>query len=50
MIGKQSEAMKTLGFLNRSLASASEKVKSVAYKTLCRPKVEYAAKVWDPLC
>ena len=44
----ESEAMRTLGLLKRALSVAPEKVKCLAYKTLCRPKLEYAVEVWDP--
>lgn len=45
---KHSEALKTLGMLRRNLMTAPVEIKALAYKTLCRPKVEYAAEVWDP--
>ena len=38
-----SKATKTLGFLRRNLAFAPRSTKEVAYKTLVRPKLEYAA-------
>ena len=38
-----SKATKTLGFLRRNLALAPRSTKEVAYKTLVRPKLEYAA-------
>ena len=37
------KATKTLGFLRRSLALAPRQTKEVAYKTLVRPQLEYAA-------
>ena len=37
-----SKATKTLGFLRRNLAFAPRSTKEVAYKTLVRPKLEYA--------
>ena len=40
--------MRTLGMLKRSIATAPEKVKCLAYKTLCLPKLEYAVEVWGP--
>lgn len=43
-----SEASRTLGLLRRALYGAPSSVKAIAYKTLCRPKLEYAAEVWDP--
>jgi hypothetical protein len=43
-----SKASGTLGLLRRTLYNAPAKIKAVAYKTLCRPKLEFAAEVWDP--
>ena len=43
-----SKATKTLGFLRRNLAFAPGHTKEVAYKTLVRPKLEYAAPIWHP--
>ena len=43
-----SKATKTLGFLRRNLAFAPKRTKGVAYKTLVRPKLEYAAPIWSP--
>ena len=43
-----SKATKTLGFLRRNLAFAPRCTKEVAYKTLVRPKLEYAAPIWSP--
>ena len=45
-----SKATKTLGFLRRNLAFAPRSIKEVAYKTLVRPKLEYAATIWSPYC
>ena len=39
---------KTLGFLRRNLALAPRHTKEVAYKTLVRPQLEYAAPIWHP--
>ena len=49
---KQWEVHKTkfLGFLRRDLAFAPMSAKEVAYKTLVRPKLEYAAPFWSPYC
>ena len=43
-----SKATKTLGFLRRNLAFAPRSTKEVAYKTLIRPKLGYAAPIWSP--
>ena len=40
-----SKATKTLGFLRRNLAFSPMSTKEVAYKTLVRPKLEYAAPI-----
>ena len=40
-----SKATKTLGFLRMNLAFALRSTKEVAYKTLFRPKLEYAAPI-----
>ena len=42
------KATKTLGFLRRNFAFAPRHTKEVAYKTLDRPKLEYAAPIWHP--
>ena len=44
---KHSEAVQTLGILKRNIFTAPPKVKLIAYKTLCRPKMEFAMEVWD---
>ena len=43
-----SKATKTLGFLSRNLAFAPRSTKEVAYKTLVRHKLEYAAPILSP--
>ena len=40
------KATKTLGFLRRNLVLASRHTKEVAYKSLVRPQLEYAAPIW----
>ena len=42
------KATKTLGFLQRNLASAHRHTKEVANKTLVHPQLEYAAPIWHP--
>ena len=42
------KATKTMGFLRRNLALAPRHAKEVAYKTLVRPQLEYAAPFWNP--
>ena len=39
--------MQTLGILKRNIHSAPTKVKLIAHKALCRPRMEFAAEVWD---
>ena len=43
-----SKAYKVFGLIKHTLYNAPMKVKLVAYKTLCRPLVEYASEAWDP--
>ena len=45
-----SKETKTLGFFRRNLAFPPRSTKEVAYKTLVRPKLEYAAAIWSPYC
>ena len=42
------KATQTLGFLRQNLALAPRETKDRAYKTLVRPKLEYASPVWNP--
>lgn len=42
------DASKILGFIRRNLSRCDAKVKAAAFKVLVRPKLEYAAAVWDP--
>ena len=46
--GTANKASNTLGFLRRNLSACFTQVKATAYKTLVRPKLEYASSVWDP--
>ncbi|MCG8045233.1 MAG: hypothetical protein JAY66_06065 [Candidatus Thiodiazotropha taylori] len=41
-------ANKTLGFLRRNLKAKRPELREIAYKTIVRPQLEYAAPVWDP--
>ena len=44
-----SKASRILGLLLRhSLAHAPTSTKLLAYKTLCKPLLEYAAELWHP--
>ena len=38
----------TLGFLKRNIRVHNKDLKSIAYKTLVRPKLDYASTVWSP--
>lgn len=42
------KAMRTLGLIKHTLFNADVKIKLLAYKTLCRPLLEYASASWDP--
>ena len=42
------KANQTLGFLKRNIWVHNKDLKSVAYKTLVRPQLEYASTVWYP--
>ena len=41
-------ANQTLGFLKRNIRVHNKDLKSVAYKALVRPQLEYASTVWSP--
>ena len=43
-----SKANQTLGVLRRNLKNCPREIKNMAYKTILRPKMEYAAPIWDP--
>ena len=42
------KANKTLGFVRRNLSDCSAPVKSAAYTTMVRPRLEYSSTVWCP--
>ena len=42
------QLINTMGFLRHNLALAPRQTKEVAYKTLVRPQLEYAAPIWNP--
>ena len=46
---KVARAKQQLGIIKRALHGAIKKTKLLAYSTLCRPLVEYASSVWDPV-
>ena len=43
-----SKASRILGLLIRTLSPCSQNVKSIAYKMLVRPQIEYASEIWNP--
>jgi len=45
IVGKASQ---TLGFVSRTLYACPSHIKMIAYKSLVRPKLEYASTIWDP--
>lgn len=44
----QKKAMRSLGYLRRTLRKSTQEIKLLAYKTYVRPILEYASTVWDP--
>ena len=42
------KASRTLGLPKRTLSPCSQNVKSIAYKMLFCPQLEYASEVWNP--
>ena len=47
---KIASARKLLGAIKSMLHDASIKGKTLTYTSLCRPILEYADVVWDPVC
>ena len=43
-----SKANRMLGLLRRNIYNCSTRTKSIAYKTLIRPRLEYCSAIWDP--
>ena len=43
-----SKASRTLGFLRRNFKMAPPRIRELAYCTMIRPQVEYAASAWSP--
>ena len=41
-------ANRTLGFIKRNIKTKHENIKTLAYKTLVRPQLEYASCAWSP--
>ena len=39
---------RALGFIKRNIKTSSKDTKSIAYKSLVRPTLEYASTVWSP--
>ena len=46
---KTRKANKVLGCIRHTLHDAPQQAKLLAYKTLCRPILEYSDTVWDPV-
>ncbi|KAJ8025928.1 Exosome complex component CSL4 [Holothuria leucospilota] len=42
------KANKMLGLLKRNIYYCSKSTRSIAYKSLVRPKLEYCSTIWDP--
>ena len=47
---KIASARKLLGAIKFMLHGATMKGKTLAYTSLCRPILEYADVIWDPVC
>ena len=46
---KISKAKQQLGMIKRAFHEAAKDAKKLAYTSLCRPHLEYASAVWDPV-
>ena len=44
-----SKAMQILGLIKRNFWFCNEEVKCTLYKSLVRPKLEYASAIWTPI-
>uniref|UniRef100_A0A023FRD6 Putative rte ele1 orf1-h 1e-60-j 4 n=1 Tax=Amblyomma cajennense TaxID=34607 RepID=A0A023FRD6_AMBCJ len=42
------DASKTLGFIRRHLSFSPSSIRSLAYKTFVRSKLEFASPIWNP--
>ena len=42
------KASRALRFLSRNLKACPEKLKTLAFNSMCRSTLEYAAPIWDP--
>lgn len=42
------KASRTLGFLRRNLRNCPQKLRELAYTSMCRSVLEYASPIWDP--
>ena len=42
------KASRTLRFLSRNLKACPEKLKTLAFNSMCRSTLDYAAPIWDP--
>ena len=43
-----SKANRTLGFVKRNVRTKNQSVEELTFRTLVRPRVEYASTVWSP--
>ena len=42
------KASRILGFLSKNLKACPEKLETLAFNSMCRSTLEYAAPIWDP--